>query len=737
MKTAKRIKGSLTAACCALIVLLGTAPASADPIAADELTVGVPTDRCPIFYNDKDTGEIVGIGAELIRAAAMNVGYKVSLLKIKEPTLKDALDSSDYDVVLPFGSAITSTSGQPTVVSDNLFQTPFTLVTEDNRILPRLNNLRIGMLQSQAGVAETVRNRYPGIVISMYETMPQCVDALRKNDVDALLHNSYVWSYVLQKPSFSDLTVQPSTMFSMDFRAGTLDTPEGRAVIERLNGGIAQISDTRCQAIILDYTSRQLYQYDLSDYIYSYRWILIGIGLVFAALLLFAVSRMRAYRKAEEEKMRQLRDRDPLTGVYSMEGFRKRTEELLRSHPDAPYLISYNNIRNFKFINDSLGRAAGDDVLRFWSGKSVEYMTDEEAIGRVGGDHFIVLRRINGEDQMSRDERDIFEPVRSYFTSRGHETRLQICSGIYVLTADDYRNIDVDRMLDCARLAEERVRKNRKDGYEFYNPDQWEKGKRITAICGHLHSAISAGEIRPWYQPQVDYKTGDITGAEALCRWNHSKLGWLRPAEFIPILEESDLIYDLDCHIWDSVCRDLQRWKEQGDIRYVSVNLSRSDLREDRNIPGHFYNLIRKYGLDPAQLRIEITESAYVEDPELLIRTTVKLREFGFNVEMDDFGSGYSSLHMLKEVPVDRIKLDLKFLTGTGDSEKGRIIVSHIVQMVHSLGMSMIAEGVENASQASFLESRGCFEMQGFCFYKPMPTEDFDALMKQKAPDDK
>ena len=730
MNTGKRF---LTAFYCVLLMLLTTSPVLADSVAEkEELVVGVPVDRCPIFYMNTDTNEIEGIGVDLMRSAAENAGYRATFRSIKEGTVKSALDNNEYDVVMPFGSAISSAAGNPTILTINLFQTPFTLVTEGKRTMPRLNNLRVGMLRSQAGVAETIRNMYPGIIISMYETMPDCIRALRENDVDALLHNSYVWSYVLQKPSYSDLTVQPSAMFSMDFKAGTLDTPAGRETVARLNKGIAALTDTRRQAVILDYASRHLYKYELSDYLYKYGWILALLGLTFVALILLVIRKMRAYRKAGEEQMRQLMNKDPLTGVLSMEGFRKRVEELLHDHPDIQYLISYNNIKNFKFINDSLGRSAGDELLRFWSRKSVEHMTDEEAIGRISADHFAILRRINGDDQMDRDERDVLDPVRNYFIDKGNENRLQICSGIYVLTSDDHHDIDVDRMLDYARVAEERVRKTVKDGYEFYNPEQWEKGQRITAICGHLHTALRTGEVQPWYQPQVDYKTGRIIGAEALCRWNHGKLGWLRPAEFIPILEESDLIFELDKYIWEAVCKDLKRWKEQGDIRYVSVNLSRRDMRADRNIPGHFYDLIRKYGLDPAQLRIEITESAYVDDPGLLIRTTVKLKEFGFHVEMDDFGSGYSSLHMLKDVPVDRIKLDLKFMSGVGDSEKGRIIVSHIVQMVHSLGMSMIAEGVENISQASFLESRGCLEMQGFYFYKPMPVKEFEAIMEQK-----
>jgi EAL domain-containing protein (putative c-di-GMP-specific phosphodiesterase class I) len=302
-----------------------------------------------------------------------------------------------------------------------------------------------------------------------------------------------------------------------------------------------------------------------------------------------------------------------------------------------------------------------------------------------------------------------------------------------VLTPEDYEKIDVDRMLDFARVAEKRVRDTRKDGYEFYNPEQWEKGKRTADVISHLPLAIQSKELRVWYQPQVNYETGEIIGAEALCRWDHGKLGWLRPSEFIPVLEETGLIYDLDTFIWDKVCQDLRRWNEQGLHLSVSVNLSRCDIREDGDIPEHFSNLARTYGLTPDQLRVEVTETAYVEDPALLIDTTVKLRELGFQVEMDDFGSGYSSLHMLKEVPVDCIKLDLHFLAEAGDPEKGRIIVSHMIKMLDSLEMKLIAEGVETVDQVNFLYSEGCSQMQGFYFYKPMPGEEFEKVVGQAA----
>ena len=287
-----------------------------------------------------------------------------------------------------------------------------------------------------------------------------------------------------------------------------------------------------------------------------------------------------------------------------------------------------------------------------------------------------------------------------------------------------------EKTLDLARVAEKRIRVSRRGDYEFYNPEQWQRGKRIAEIINYLPAAIKSGDIQVWYQPQVDYEKGRITGAKALCRWDHNKLGWLYPYDFISTLEEAGLIFNLDSFVWETVCKDLHRWNEAGVRTSASVNVSRDDVRADRDLPAYFMNLVQTYGLSPDQLHIEITETAYVENPEILIDTTERLRAMGFRVEMDDFGSGYSSLHMLKEVPVDRIKLDLHFLTESGDPVKSRTIVSCMVQMIHQLGMEMIAEGVETVEQADFLKDIDCSEMQGYYFYKPMPVHEFEKIIE-------
>ncbi len=709
--------------------LAGTQTVAADDGQRGEnITVGVPSDRAPVFYIDAETGENAGIGIDLMQEAAENAGISVTFKTIEEENLKAALDNDSYDIIMPLGGDIVSASGKSSIVTANLTETPFTLVTRKKTKLPPMNDLRVGMLTSMKGGAEIVHELYPGMNITMFETMPECVSALRAGKVDALLHNSYVWSYVLQKPSYENLSVQPSAMFSMDFRAGALDTPENKVLIERLNKGIDEITDTKRQAIVLDHTTRKLYKYDLDDYVYLHGAFIVLCGLLFAALIMVVILKQHTIRLEQDEKMRRMIDHDLLTGSLSLNGFRKLVEELLRKHPDIPYLMSYNNIKDFKYINDSFGRAAGDELLKFWVEKTYEMLTDVEAMGRIENDHFAVLRRIGGDEKMQRDDKVVFTPLRNFFIDQGKEMQVRICSGVYVLTEKDYQDIDVDRMLDFARVAENRLRDTKKDGFEFYNPAQWEKGRRTADIVSRFPIALDSGEISVWYQPQVNYVTGDIIGAEALCRWNHSKLGWVSPSEYVPVLENVGQIYELDCFVWETVCADLSRWKKGGKRHRVSVNLSREDIEANGEIADHFNELIKKYGIDADQIAVEITESAYVEETDSLIQTTEKLREYGFKVEMDDFGSGYSSLNMLKKVPVDRIKLDLHFQDKSGNPEMGKTIIKHIIQMVHELGMGIVAEGVETEKQALFLKDLDCAVMQGFFFYKPMPVEEFEKL---------
>lgn len=259
----------------------------------------------------------------------------------------------------------------------------------------------------------------------------------------------------------------------------------------------------------------------------------------------------------------------------------------------------------------------------------------------------------------------------------------------------------------------------------FIDEDFWNARKRKIAISGHLDEAINDKEIVMWLQPQYNHTTGELIGVEALCRWNHKYLGFLQPDEFIKILEEDDHIFELDTYMWELACNYIRKWMDEGYGVPISVNVSRKDITKT-NLVDHFLNLVKKYDIPPEMLRLEITEGAYMEDGYKIAELVSELKNNGFVVEMDDFGSGYSSLSMLQDVPVDILKLDMGFLRRTEKKVRGGNIVNAIIKMAHALDIGVVAEGVETIEQANFLKNLGCAYMQGYYFSKPIPVDEFE-----------
>ncbi len=424
-------------------------------------------------------------------------------------------------------------------------------------------------------------------------------------------------------------------------------------------------------------------------------------------------------------KQRQMQYTDVLTGVLNLTGFRHGAMDILKENPNGRFAVWYADIKNFKFINNNYGYEEGNKLLKRICVQLEQYMRDGDLVCRTIGDCMAGLIRLDQHEAA----RDIFPKVlqetRNYYAKLNRDFQIDIYVGIYLLAPNDAQVADIDQMIGCARVAQQSIKRMSGGGLAFYNEGQWKNLQRSIEIGGRLEAAFESGEISVWYQPQVNYVTGELVGAEALCRWNHKKLGPISPVEFIAVLEESGQISKLDTYVWDTACKNMSEWLEEGYKVPISVNISRKDIL-DTDLGDHFMSLLDKYNLTPDMLRLEITESAYIDEADKLIESVAKLREYGFVVEMDDFGSGYSSLNVLKDVPVDIVKLDLRFLTESENSIKGGNIISYIIRMIHSLDMRVLAEGVETEAQADFLKSMNCRMMQGYYFAKPMCKMDFE-----------
>lgn len=423
-------------------------------------------------------------------------------------------------------------------------------------------------------------------------------------------------------------------------------------------------------------------------------------------------------------------DHDTLSGLLSRSGFDKRVRMIIDGHPNESYLLVYGDIDRFKVYNDLFGAPAGDRLLADIGAMIRDLMPAGAAAARLRADHFVCCC-----SRSSFDPDRMLAALDAWFASYREDFTFFVRLGIFPI---DDPSLDVNLMCDRALLA----LRSAKSGYVgskyvFYDEKLRSSVLKEQELAGEMIAALEGGQFVPYFQPQYRYATGRMIGAEVLARWNHPAKGLLGPTEFIPVFERNGLVATFDYYMWEQACRCLRMWIDGRGIEgapRLSVNLSRADIYRS-DLCTYLEGLIERYDVPAELLHLEITESAYMEAPEQLIGAVTKLRAAGFVVEMDDFGSGYSSLNTLKDVPVDVLKLDMGFL-GASASSRGGLILASVVRMARWLDLPLIAEGVETKQQAAYLASVGCDYMQGYLFSKPVDRETFEKLLEGTAVED-
>ncbi len=421
---------------------------------------------------------------------------------------------------------------------------------------------------------------------------------------------------------------------------------------------------------------------------------------------------------------------DALTGLYKQQGFYRRVREILKANPNKKFHLLRFDVDNFKLLNDTLGFEAGDRMLRDLGAalrRRMSRLGDEVVFARLEADHFVSFRSQDGPSPEML-MREIEKWMKDY------PINYTLSSHMGVFRVHDHET-DVSAMCDRALLALKKVKRSFSRRIGYYDESMRSKLMGEQEMSSEMGDALVSGQFEVYFQPQYNYESGALIGAEALVRWNHPTKGVIMPSAFIPLFEENGFITKLDEYIWDRSCAYMRRWMDEPD-KYapvpVSVNISRIDIYNSR-LPQTLPSILEKHGVPTEMFKLEITETAYMQNPEQLIRTVKELRQEGFTVEMDDFGSGYSSLNMLKDVPVDTLKLDMKFLVHCEDDERAGNILSSVIRMADGLKIPVIAEGVENKHQADYLKSLGCVCMQGYHFARPMPAGEFEKHFAQAA----
>lgn len=408
---------------------------------------------------------------------------------------------------------------------------------------------------------------------------------------------------------------------------------------------------------------------------------------------------------------------DRLTGLYNREHFFEVVHDYLRANKENTYMMICSDIANFKLINDVFDTATGDKLLCRIADIIRRRLTGYGIFGRLEGDRFAVLVPKEGfELQPYLDGLQEFA-----FLDGPLPYQVDTYMGIYEI--QDI-NVPVAMMCDRALMALHTVKGGQKK-YAFYDEVMRDRMIREKELSGELDGAMRREDVRIFLQPQVDVN-GEAIGAEALVRWTHPSRGLIIPGDFIPYLEKSGLIAKVDRHVWEIACRTLKRWKDAGkENYYISVNISPVDFHY-MDIYETFVELVKRYDISPTNIRLEITESAIMENFSQQVALIARLRNAGFIVEMDDFGSAYSSLNMLKDLYVDVLKLDMAFLGRAKDMDRAREILSSIVDLAKRLKLPVVCEGVETVEQVNFLKKIGCEVFQGYYYGRPMEVSAFE-----------
>jgi diguanylate cyclase (GGDEF)-like protein len=415
---------------------------------------------------------------------------------------------------------------------------------------------------------------------------------------------------------------------------------------------------------------------------------------------------------------------DRLTGLYSKTFFCQRTKELLGRYPEQEFDIICSDVENFKLINDVLGNKAGDDLLREIADCCRAYAGANGICGRLNSDRFVCLVE---RGRTYSDE--VFLHLSKKIGLLSNNKSVDIKWGIYAI---EERDLPVEQMCDRAMLAVQSIKGKYGCYYAIYNNSLRDRLLRQQAIIDSMESALKDGQFQVYFQPKYRIRDDQLAGAEALVRWTHPKWGMLSPAEFIPLFEKNGFITRLDQFVWEEVCRKLKAWEKRGYAHFpVSVNVSRADIYSV-DIADLLISIVQKYDLAPERLHLEITESAYTENSIQLIEVVNRLRELGFIIEMDDFGSGYSSLNMLNQMPIDVLKLDMKFIQSETAKPLEHGILQFVIDLARRMHLSVVAEGVETREQLDRLLEVDCDYVQGYYFARPMSAEEFEKFLEKE-----
>lgn len=462
---------------------------------------------------------------------------------------------------------------------------------------------------------------------------------------------------------------------------------------------------------------------------------IIGVILIIAsAFIIFSVLvyRISKMSRKNKERLENLAYIDPVTNYSSYAKFLLDSQNFITQKPKENYAFWYCDVKKFKYFNDLFGYGAGDQVLKYLADLIHDTLQKDELFCRANADNFIGLKFYDEADDIIQWFDFLNLKMYAYETTDVQSYPLELSIGIYC-SSQEQEDASINDMINRANMAQKSIKQSPSECYAFYSGQIREQILFETEMEAQMYQALQDHEFQIYIQPKVDIQNNNkIAGGEVLVRWNNHQKGFMLPGMFIPLFEKNGFITQLDRFMFEGLCKWFRNYLDMGnEALRISINVSRLGLYQE-DFLSFYINTKDKYKIPDNLLELEFTESVALDNDELFKNLVIQLQENGFICSLDDFGSGYSSLNILKDLPMQVLKLDMLFFRSGESTKRERIVVGNIIAMSKQLHMQTVSEGVEKKEQVEFLKTMGCDLIQGYIFAKPMPLSEFEILLKDK-----
>ena len=686
------------------------------------IRVGYRDNYLPYCGQDPQTGQLSGALLDFLSfAEGSQRNAQISFQAIPFPTPEDALRAlvnHEIDCAFPLSLSTWDAEQYHVVCTDPLISTEMyaTVRTSDPHGLQPDSDVRVALLAGNPNYETFVRDYFPNWRIAWYESREAAFQAVASGESDAFLISNF------RLPRLHDLF--------QSYNLTALTTSRNADVsfaVNREDDCLFSILNKATRKMTTSSFSSALNQYSvphrgpsLRDFLRKNWGYFAAAGAVIVIAILLLVMRTVKSRASARERQRiiAITERDALTGLYNWNYFLLYAQRMHQARPDRPMDAVVLNIDRFHSVNALLGREYGDQVLQALGKEIQTYVGDKGGIaGRAHADRF------NLYCPSAKDWQPLLDQLQGVMERQFEKAGIHLRMGVKPWQ----EGMEPVLQFDKARIACGRLRGGFTSRVMVFDADMERQEERDQLLLNGLERALKERELVVYYQPKYLIRSDPptLSSAEALVRWNHPELGMIPPDEFIGLFERSGQISLLDQYVWREAARQIAAWREEYQFTLpVSVNLSRVDVF-DPTLMVTLDGIVRQYGLKNSDLKLEVTESAYTENADQLIRVIGELRRKGYEIEMDDFGSGYSSLNMLSSLPVDVLKMDIAFIRNIERNEKDFRLVKLILDIAGYLKVPVIAEGVETESQLELLRNAGCDLVQGYLFSCPLPPDEF------------